>query len=97
MSYDGFVLPHPCDERVATEHLDRIAAFLSTPLAASLLSCHVNQVTLGNFDIPADWEVWWDWAGEPVEEEDKATLLLEYANGLVRLHVQTSFYMLTCR
>lgn len=48
------------DDADTTTIVDKI----SSPLIASLLSIHPNDVTLRGRELPSQWSSWWAWASE---------------------------------
>ena len=78
--------------RVA-DHLASITQFLSQPLITSLFQTHPNDLGRSSFQPPAEWEEWWNWAGDTDEDgtrDDPLLLLSEYYNSRLSEHQSSS-------
>lgn len=73
--------PDDADSTTTTTIVDKI----SSPLVASLLSIHPNDVTLHGQELPSQWSSWWHWALDyPLVHPERAPAWLQLMHYFMR-------------
>ena len=60
-------------------YVSELFAFLTSPLASSIIHFHPNDVSLDGFQVPELWHEWWEWAASPSANESSWKSLVHLA------------------